>query len=67
LIALEAQASRIGGPRSWVHHDVRSDNLLFRAADTPMLIDYPYLAFGLSSMDVVSSCLASRARAGRRP
>jgi len=38
--------------RSWVHHDVRSDNLLFREADQPLLIDFPYLAYGPTLMDV---------------
>jgi hypothetical protein len=53
FIALEAQASHIGGPRSWVHHDVRSDNLLFCATDQPVLVDFPYLAYGPTLMDVV--------------
>jgi hypothetical protein len=52
FIALEAQASHIGGPRSWVHHDVRSDNLLFHRADEPMLVDFPFLAHGPTLMDV---------------
>jgi hypothetical protein len=50
--ALESQAPHIGGPRSWVHHDVRSDNLLFCGSETPLLIDFPYLAFGPTLMDV---------------
>ncbi len=54
FVALEAQASRIGGPRSWVHHDVRSDNLLFSSADKPMLVDFPFLAHGPTLMDMVS-------------
>ncbi len=53
FVALEAAASNLGGPRSWVHHDVRSDNLLYRAADAPMLIDFPFLAYGPTLMDVV--------------
>lgn len=53
FVALEAQASRIGGPRSWVHHDVRSDNLLFCGTEEPQLIDFPYLAYGPTLMDVV--------------
>ena len=52
FIALEAQALRFGGPRSWVHHDVRSDNLIFRGADAPLLIDFPHLAYGPTLMDV---------------
>jgi aminoglycoside phosphotransferase (APT) family kinase protein len=51
-VTLEAQASHLGGPRSWVHHDVRSDNLLFRGTATPLLIDFPYLAYGPTLMDV---------------
>ena len=53
FVALGEQASRIGGPRSWVHHDVRSDNLLFREAGAPLLIDFPFLAHGPTLMDVV--------------
>ncbi len=53
LVALEAGAASLGGPRSWIHHDVRSDNLLFRAADAPILIDFPFLAYGPTLMDVV--------------
>ncbi len=52
VVAREAQAVHLGGPRSWVHHDVRSDNLLFYGADEPMLIDFPYLAYGPALMDV---------------
>ncbi|MGO9453995.1 MAG: aminoglycoside phosphotransferase family protein [Candidatus Binataceae bacterium] len=52
FIALEAQAVHIGGPRSWVHHDVRSDNLIFHGADAPLLVDFPYLAYGPTLMDV---------------
>jgi hypothetical protein len=53
FVALEAEASHIDGPRSWVHHDVRSDNLLFHDAAEPLLVDFPYLAIGPALMDVV--------------
>ncbi len=53
FVALEAAASHIGGPRSWVHHDVRSDNLLFGDSGEPLLVDYPFLAIGPALMDVV--------------
>lgn len=52
FIDLEAQAASIGGPRSWVHHDVRSDNLLFTDSEEPLLIDFPFLAYGPALMDV---------------
>jgi hypothetical protein len=52
FVTLEAQASHLGGPRSWVHHDVRSDNLIFRRTAAPLLIDFPYLAYGPTLMDV---------------
>jgi hypothetical protein len=52
FIDLEAQAAALGGPRSWVHHDVRSDNLLFTTAPEPLLVDFPFLAFGPTLMDV---------------
>jgi aminoglycoside phosphotransferase (APT) family kinase protein len=52
FIALEAQISHIGGPQSWVHHDVRSDNLLFHTVDAPMLVDFPFLAHGPTLIDV---------------
>ena len=53
FIALEARAAHIGGPRSWVHHDFRSDNLLFTRSDEPLLVDFPFLAYGPTLMDVV--------------
>jgi Phosphotransferase enzyme family len=52
LIAREGEASHIGGPRAWVHHDVRSDNLLFHDAAEPLLVDFPFLAIGPALMDV---------------
>lgn len=52
FIALEGRASQLGGPRSWVHHDFRSDNLLFCGREEPLLIDFPFLAFGPTLMDV---------------
>ena len=52
FVALEERTSKMGGPRSWVHHDVRSDNLLFHKAGEPLLIDFPYLAYGPTLMDV---------------
>lgn len=52
FVALEEQAPRLGGPHSWIHHDVRSDNLIFRDEGEPMLVDWPYLAYGPIVMDV---------------
>ncbi len=53
FVALEEKASHIGGPRSWIHHDVRSDNLLFHDSGEPLLVDFPFLAIGPALMDVV--------------
>lgn len=52
FVVLQAQASQIGGPRSWVHLDVRSDNLLFHHSAEPLLVDFPFLAIGPALIDV---------------
>ena len=52
FVAREAEAVRLGGPHSWIHHDVRSDNLIFHDEGEPMLVDWPYLAYGPIVMDV---------------
>jgi len=52
FIALEQEATRLDGPRSWIHLDVRSDNLIFRRAGEPTLVDWPFLSYGPMLMDV---------------
>jgi len=52
FVAHEARASKLVGPRSWVHHDIRSDNLLLRGEGPPLLVDFPFLAIGPTVMDV---------------
>ncbi len=51
LGALEASALTMGGPRSWIHQDIRSDNFVF--SDSPLLVDWPFLAYGPVLSDVV--------------
>jgi len=50
LAALEASATGVGGPRSWLHMDIRSDNLIF--ADRLLLVDWPNLTYGATLIDV---------------
>ncbi len=52
FVAMETRTAGIGGPRSWVHLDVRSDNLLFAEGEEPLLVDFPFLACGPTLMDV---------------
>ncbi len=52
LVGMEDLArSLLDGPCSWIHLDVRSDNLLF-SDDDVRLVDWPYLAFGPALIDV---------------
>jgi hypothetical protein len=67
FIGLEAEASHIGGPRAWVHHDVRSDNLLFSDSGEPLLVDFPYLAIGPALMDVVCFLPSLAGEGGPQP
>jgi hypothetical protein len=52
LVAHEKNAVGLGGPESWVHQDIRSDNLIFSNEPLPRIVDWPYLAFGSTLMDV---------------
>jgi hypothetical protein len=52
FVELESQAARLGGPSAWVHQDIRSDNILFETAHRPLLVDWPYLAYGPVLLDV---------------
>jgi len=52
LAELETQADSTGGPRGWVHLDIRSDNLVFAADGRVNLVDWPILAYGPQLIDV---------------
>jgi hypothetical protein len=52
LAGMEARAEAIGGPRSWLHLDIRSDNLVFASDGTVKLVDWPLLAYGPSLIDI---------------
>lgn len=52
LVELETQAYGVEGPQSWIHQDIRSDNLLYVAGGNPKIVDWPYLAFGPTLIDV---------------
>lgn len=53
FVALEEQAMQLDGPRSWIHLDVRSDNLIFRSDGEAVLVDWPFLSYGPELLDVV--------------
>jgi hypothetical protein len=50
LIALKAQVP--GGPRSWVHMDIRSDNFVFADDGRLLLVDWPVLSYGPRLLDI---------------
>jgi len=50
LADMAANVAAVGGPRSWVHMDIRSDNLVF--AERAMLVDWPSLSHGAVLVDV---------------
>jgi hypothetical protein len=52
LAGMEARAETIGGPRSWLHLDIRSDNLVFAADGSVKLVDWPIFAYGPSLLDI---------------
>jgi Phosphotransferase enzyme family len=52
LEADEAASSAVGGYRSWIHQDLRADNLIFSAPDRVTFVDWPFLAHGPALMDV---------------
>ncbi|MEJ1967909.1 MAG: aminoglycoside phosphotransferase family protein [Rhizomicrobium sp.] len=51
LIALKDRAAALGGPRGWMHMDIRSDNLVF-AGDGLLLVDWPVLSYGPQLLDI---------------
>jgi aminoglycoside phosphotransferase (APT) family kinase protein len=50
LIGLKAQVP--GGPRSWVHMDIRSDNFVFADDGRLLLVDWPVLSYGPRLLDI---------------
>jgi aminoglycoside phosphotransferase (APT) family kinase protein len=41
-----------GGPRSWVHMDIRSDNFVFSEDGRLLLVDWPVLSYGPRLLDI---------------
>jgi aminoglycoside phosphotransferase (APT) family kinase protein len=52
--ALEEQSSTMSGPSSWLHLDIRSDNLIFAADGRVVLVDWPVLAYGPTLFDLAA-------------
>ena len=52
LSRLEAQAGCIKEPQSWIHRDIRSDNLIYGRSGVPKIVDWPYLAYGPTLVDI---------------
>ncbi|HWD26806.1 MAG TPA: phosphotransferase [Rhizomicrobium sp.] len=50
LIALAGRVAACGGPRGWIHADIRSDNLVFGARLA--LVDWPVLSFAPQLIDI---------------
>jgi aminoglycoside phosphotransferase (APT) family kinase protein len=40
------------GPRSWIHHDLHLDNVLWRPGGTPVLLDWSGAVMGPPGVDV---------------
>ena len=54
IAACDADAAATGGPQSWLHLDIRSDNLIFAADGRLVLVDWPELAHGAVLFDVAA-------------
>ena len=52
VTGLEAQAAATAGPQSWLHMDIRSDNLVFARDGRLFLVDWPMLVFGPVIIDI---------------
>lgn len=52
FVQLESMAAQLGGPFSWIHQDIRSDNILFKEDTEILLADWPYLGYGPILIDV---------------
>jgi aminoglycoside phosphotransferase (APT) family kinase protein len=52
LADLETKAPQMGGPQSWIHQDVRSDNILLKPNGDCLMVDWPFLGFGPILIDV---------------
>ena len=49
---LEKEAASLQAPSSWIHCDVRSDNLIFAHDGKPKLLDWPMLSLGPALLDL---------------
>jgi hypothetical protein len=52
LIALTARLADCGGPRGWLHADIRSDNLIFASDGRLVLVDWPVLSYGPQLLNI---------------
>jgi hypothetical protein len=52
LIARTARLTTCGGPKGWIHADIRSDNLIFAAGGRLVLVDWPVLSFGPQLLEI---------------
>ena len=52
LAETELRSASLDGPESWLHQDIRSDNIVF--AERPMLVDWPMLSYGATLIDVAA-------------
>lgn len=66
LIMAERQAMCLGGPRTLLHQDVRSDNIALRADGTPVFLDWPFLAVGPALFDVMGFFPSAALESGLR-
>jgi hypothetical protein len=67
LAGFEGEAWHIDGRRSWVHHDLRSDNMVFAAEEDVRLVDWPFLAYGPVVMDLAFFLPSVQAEGGPPP
>ncbi|HJW42179.1 MAG TPA: aminoglycoside phosphotransferase family protein [Rhizomicrobium sp.] len=52
LIASTARVAACGGPRGWIHGDIRSDNLIFAEGGRLVLVDWPLLSYGPQLLNI---------------
>jgi hypothetical protein len=52
LIASTARVATCGGPRGWIHGDIRSDNLIFADGGRVVLVDWPVLSYGPQLLNI---------------
>ena len=52
LILRTGDVASCGGPRGWIHADIRSDNLIFAEGGRLVLVDWPVLSYGPQLLDI---------------